>query len=160
VLIHDTLDQYTQIIEAIDTVVDDALAHKRAVTTLAEVAKTEKGLLTKLQKFSEIASNDSERYRFSLDQAIDTTKDSADASEVDIGTRAKEVEAKETQVEKEREESSARDAKAPKPDEDKTASKGDTSTKKKASLLRPGESLKKGEVLQVDTSQGDTKKQN
>src|SRR5271157_1635682 len=45
ILIHDTLDQYTQIIDAMETVVDDALAHKRTVTVLPAMAKTERELL-------------------------------------------------------------------------------------------------------------------
>jgi hypothetical protein len=92
-LIHDTLDQYTKIIEAIDTVVDDSLARKRPVTVLPHVAKMERELLAKLEKFAKLQTADADRYRFSLDQAIDTTKDSADTSEVDLTERTREVEA-------------------------------------------------------------------
>ena len=69
-LIHDTLDQYTKIIEAIDTVVDDTLARKRPVTVLPHVAKEERELLGKLEKFAQIQTADAERYRFSLDQDV------------------------------------------------------------------------------------------
>ena len=71
ILIHDTLDQYTQIIDAMNTVVDDALAHKRTVTVLPAMAKTERELLAKLQKLSEIQAADKERYQFSLEQAVE-----------------------------------------------------------------------------------------
>jgi len=142
-LIHDTLDQYTKIIEAIDTVVDDALAHKRPVTTLPQVAKQERELLGKLEKFAALQASDAERYRFSLDQAIDTTKDSADTSEVDVTERAREVEANEKRIEKEREAMSA-----PAKDDGKqaTAEKKPAAPKKKATLLKKGESLENAPV--------------
>ena len=137
-MIHDTLDQYTSIIEAIDTVVDDTLAHKRTVTILPTLAKTERDLLAKLQKLSEIKAADKERYQFSLDQAIDTTKDSADLSDVDVGERAREVDAKERQIEKDREAMAAPDRKSEKTEDEKKAA---ANPKKKPSLLKPGETL-------------------
>jgi hypothetical protein len=138
ILIHDTLDQYTNIIEAIDTVVDDALAHKRTVTALPALAKTERELITKLEKLSEIKAADKERYRFSLDQAIGTTRDSAELSDVDVNQRAHEVDAKERQIEKEREAMVAPDRKSERPEDDKKAA---ADPKKKPSLLKKGETL-------------------
>jgi flagellar biosynthesis/type III secretory pathway chaperone len=154
-LIHDTLDQYTKIIEAIDTVVDDALARKRPVTVLPHVAKEERELLAKLEKFSQVQAPDAERYRFSLDQAIDTTKDSADTSEVDLGERTREVEANEKRIEKEREAMSA-----PSKDDKQQAAaeKKPAAPKKKASLLKKGESLDSG-VVEVESDKPDKKKQ-
>jgi hypothetical protein len=138
ILIHDTLDQYTKIIEAIDTVVDDALARKRPVTVLPHVAKVEKELLAKLEKFNKLQAADADRYRFSLDQAIDTTKDSADTSEVDLTERTREVEANEKRIEKEREAMSAPEKK----DEKQVAAEKKSATpRKKATLLRKGETL-------------------
>jgi hypothetical protein len=155
-LIHDTLDQYTKIIEAIDTVVDDALARKRPVTTLPLIAKEERELLGKLAKFAEIRAPDAERYRFSLDQAIDTTKDSADTSEVDLTERTREVEANEKRIEKEREAMSAPEKKDDK--QQAAADKKPAAPKKKATLLKKGESLDSGSV-DVDSDKPDKKKQ-
>lgn len=155
-LIHDTLDQYTKIIEAIDTVVDDALAHKRPVTVLPKVAKVERELLAKLEKFSEIQAADSDRYRFSLDQAIDTTKDSADTSEVDLAERSRDVQANEKRIEKEREAMTAPEKKDPK--QQAEADKKAAAPKKKATLLKKGESLDEGAV-QVDSSKPEKKKE-
>ena len=153
-LIHNTLDQYTKIIEAIDTVVDDALARKRPVTVLPHVAKVERDLLAKLEKFDKIQTSDAERYRFSLDQAIDTTKDSADTSEVDLTERTREVEAKEKRIEKEREAMSAPEKK----DEKQAAAEKKAAVpKKKATLLKKGETLD-GEPVQVDTPKPEKKK--
>ncbi len=139
-LIHDTLDQYTKIIEAIDTVVDDALARKRPVTVLPHVAKVERELLAKLEKFATVQSADVDRYRFSLEQAIESTKDSADTSEVDLSERTRQVDANEKRIEKEREAMSVPEKK----DEKQQAAadeKKPAAPKKRATLLKKGESL-------------------
>lgn len=138
ILIHDTLDQYTKIIEAMDTVVDDALAHKRTVTVLPAMAKTERELLAKLEKLAEIQAADKERYQFSLEEAVDATRDSAELSEVDVNQRAHEVDAKERQIEKQREAMSAPDRKSEKTKDQKKAA---ANPKKQPSLLRKGETL-------------------
>lgn len=137
-LIHDNLDQYTSIIDAMDTVVDDALAHKRTVTVLPALAKTEREMLAKLEKYSQSAATDMERYRFSLDQAIDATRDSAKLSDVDVNERARDVDAKEHQIQKEREAMAVPDRKSEKPADEKQT---DAAPKKKPSLLKKGETL-------------------
>lgn len=157
ILIHDTLDQYTKIIEAIDTVVDDALARKRPVTELPKIAKAERDLLAKLEKFAQIQAADTERYRFSLDQAIDTTKDSADTSEVDLTERTREVEANEKRIEKEREAMSTPEKKDEK--QQTAAEKKAAQPKKKSSLLKKGESLDNGAItVESDTPDKPDKK--
>ncbi len=153
--IHDTLDQYTRIIEAIDTVVDDALARKRPVTVLPHIAKVERELLAKLEKFSAIPTADAERYRFSLDQAIESTRDSADTSEVDLTERTRQVEANEQRIEKERESMSAPEKK----DEKKQAAtdeKKQVAPKKRATLLKKGETVD-GQPVKSDTTKPDKK---
>jgi hypothetical protein len=156
-LIHDTLDQYTKIIEAIDTVVDDALARKRPVTVLPSVAKMERELLAKLEKFAKLETADADRYRFSLDQAIASTKDSADTSEVNLAERTREVEANEKRIEKEREAMSAPGKKDEK-EQAAAEEKKSAAPKKKATLLKKGETLD-GEPVKNDTGKPQKKDQ-
>ncbi len=88
-LIHDTLEDYTHIIEAIDTVADDALVRKAQLDVgMKEVATAEAEMLTTLQKVEDAAPKDLARYEFVLKNAIDTTSDSKELSEEDLHTRA------------------------------------------------------------------------
>src|SRR5712692_8561191 len=95
-LIHDTLEEYTHIIEAIDTVADDSLKRKVALNEgMATVAAAEKEMLATLQKIEETHPKDIARYDFALKNAIDTTSDSADLSAEDLSKRTEDAVAKE-----------------------------------------------------------------
>src|SRR5215467_6496325 len=84
-LIHDTLEDYTHIIEAIDTVADDALKRKVALDVgMQAVAEAEAAMLGTLQKIEESSPKDMPRYEFALKSAIDTTSDSRDLSLEDL----------------------------------------------------------------------------
>lgn len=135
-MIHDTLEQYTQIIEAIDTFIDDALARKKPITSLAALTSAQRAMLAKLEKFKESNPADLERYQFVLDNAIDTTRDSIEMSEVDLKTRTLEVESREAEIKREREQlmTPERKAEAQKKQEAEKAAE-----KKKPSLYRKGE---------------------
>ncbi|NWF83688.1 MAG: hypothetical protein HXY18_07655 [Bryobacteraceae bacterium] len=135
-MIHDTLEQYTQIIEAIDTFIDDALARKKPITSLAALTSAQRAMLAKLEKFKESNPADLERYQFVLDNAIDTTRDSIEMSEVDLKTRTREVESREAEIKREREQlmTPERKAEAQKKQETEKAAE-----KKKPSLYRKGE---------------------
>src|SRR5580698_10797080 len=64
-LIHDTLEDYTHIIEAIDTVADDALIHKADLELgMKDVVAAEAEMLAALKKVEESAPKDLSRYQF------------------------------------------------------------------------------------------------
>jgi len=142
VLIHDTLDDYAKIIEAIDTVADDALKRKVALDKgMVEVVDGEKALLDKLQKIQAMQPKDLARFEFSLSQAIETTKDSLELSQEDLGKRQGEVEAK---VKQEKEEREAMMAPTEKAERKQQAAKAETDAdgkprRKPPTLLRKGE---------------------
>ena len=143
-LIHDTLDEYTQIIEAIDTVTDDALKRKVAVDEgVAAVAKAEKEMLPVLQKFEESQPKDLSRYSLVLKQAIETTSDSLELAQEDLKTRSTDVDAK---AKREKEEIEAvmqpKDLEEKKADEKKAAD-AEKKGRKPPTLLRKGEEIKK-----------------
>jgi hypothetical protein len=102
VLIHDALEQYSEIIDAIDAVADDALLRKLDIKLgLSAVAKAEKEMLPILKQAQESQPKDIDRYEFALKQAIETTSDSLSLSEEDINARTKTVEAKDAKEKKE-----------------------------------------------------------
>jgi hypothetical protein len=104
ILVHDALEDYSQIIDAIDTVADDALKRKLDIKEgMADVANGEKELLESLEKIQESQPKDMARYEFALKQAIETTRDSLDLSQEDLNVRSAAVQAKEEKEKKERE---------------------------------------------------------
>jgi hypothetical protein len=139
-LIHDTIEDYTHIIEAIDTVADDALVRKAQLDVgMKEVAAAEAEMLKTLQKIEDSAPKDLARYEFALKNAIDTTSDSKELSEEDLRTRAGAVVAEEQKEKKERKSlATDEDKKAKKSPEDKPGviKAGD---RKPPTLYKPGE---------------------
>jgi hypothetical protein len=135
---HETLEEYTKIIEAIDTVSDDALKrHVDVELGVRGVAAAEKKMLAALQALDEKPAKDRPRYEFALKTALDTTRDSLDMSLEDLGQRRADVAAKDKRDRAEREA-------AMQPDELKekrAAEKKETENKRKAPTLR-----RKGEV--------------
>jgi hypothetical protein len=95
VLIHDLLEDYTKIIDALDTVADDALRRKVPIDLgMAATVESEKAMLARLQKIQKLQPSDLARYEFVLKDAIDTTSDSLELSQADLTGRATSVEAK------------------------------------------------------------------
>ncbi len=91
-LIHDLLDQYAKIIEAMDIVVDDALRRGLLVLEGLQAAMgVERALLKKLEVFAGLEAKDLSRYEFALNTAIETTRDSISSSEEDLAERGKRV---------------------------------------------------------------------
>jgi hypothetical protein len=104
ILVHDALEDYAKILDAIDTVADAAAGRKTDVKLgLTAVATVERELLPVLKKIREDRPKDMERYDFALTQAIETTSDSLDLAQQDLGKRGKDVEARQDKARKETE---------------------------------------------------------
>lgn len=137
--IHDLLEDYSHIIEASDTVADDALQRKLTIDAgVAVLSAAEKDMLARLTKIRDSQPKDLARYEFVLRDAIDTTQDSLDLNREDLKARAGEL------AERESKEKAAQSASmtpaegAPKKANDK---KADPNKRKPPTLLRPGEKL-------------------
>lgn len=138
VMIHDALDGYTKILDAIDDVADEALTKKQDVKKgLSDVERADYAILTELRKIEQSRPNDLDRYAFSLTQAIEATSDSLDASREDLAERALDVEAREAREKK------AEDAASSVKSDQKAATEQKQDNQKKApTLMRPGEKKK------------------
>ena len=143
VTIRDILGQYTQIIDAIDTVSDDALKRKLDIGLGADtVSGAEKGFLGTLQKIQKAHPQDLDMYDIALKEAIAITEDSMGLAEQDLDRRAATVLDK-AEDEKRRIEAvtspqlkKEQAVEAAKVAEPKAA---DGSTRKPPTLYRPGE---------------------
>jgi hypothetical protein len=141
-LIHDTLEDYTHIIEAIDTVADDALIHKANLELgMKEVVAAEAEMLATLEKVEDAAPKDLSRFQFVLKNAIDTTTDSKELSEEDLHTRTNDLAAHEKKEKQEKEALLGEKEKKEKEKEKKTAESTDDGKPKPKppTLYRPGE---------------------
>jgi len=137
IFIHDNLEDYSRIIEAIDSVADDALRHNHPIDKgMLLVLDAEKDFLDKLTKIQDADPKDLDRYKFVLTEAIDTTSDSHELSMEDSAKRTAELAAQDNKEKKSRE--ALMPAKEVK--DRKQASKAEDDKKKKVpSLYRPGE---------------------
>ncbi|MCX6590599.1 MAG: hypothetical protein NTZ56_03655 [Acidobacteria bacterium] len=87
-LIHEYLEEYTKIVEAIDIVADDATKRKVVIDEgIAIVLKEEKAMLAKLRAIADAPPKDIGRYQFALTQALETTEDSLDMAKQDVEAR-------------------------------------------------------------------------
>ena len=136
IILHDALEDYSKILDAIDDVTDDALLRKLEVKLgLEAVVAIEKQTLPILEKIQNSQPKDLARYEFALTQAIETTQDSLQSSQEDLGQRSKDVEAREARDKKEREELSNPADREAKQAEKKAEGK----QRKPPTLKRPGE---------------------
>ena len=140
ILIHDLLDQYTKIIEAADTVTDDALKRKVDVGVgVKALADAEKGLLARLETVRDAKPKDIGRYELVLETAIETTKDSFELAQEDLAGRGQSVIDRDAREKKERDALlSTKEQSEKKVSETKEA---ESQSKRKAPTLR-----KKGET--------------
>jgi hypothetical protein len=142
-LIHDALEDYTHIIEAIDTVADDALVRKVSLELgMKEVATAEAEMLATLEKVEDAAPKDLSRFEFVLKNAIDTTSDSKELSEEDLHKRTTDLEAQEKKEKQDKEALLGDKEKKEREKEKKTADASTDDGKPKPkppTLYKPGE---------------------
>jgi hypothetical protein len=138
ILIHDLLDDYTSILDAIDLVSDDALERKIAIDKGAKlVSGGEKEMLPILEKIRDDKPKELARYQFLLEQAIESTRDGIESASEDLGQRAAEVQARVKQEKQERESMAANPPDKLEADQKKAACQ--KPKRKKPTLLKPGE---------------------
>ncbi len=138
-LLHDTLEDYGKIIDAIDTVADDALERKLDITEgMKLVAPAEKEMAGDLQKIVDKPPKDYSRYEFVLTQALEATEDSAELSAEDMTKRSAEVQAEADRQKKALESMMPNKEAAARKADDKAAA-DDKNKRKPPSLLKPGE---------------------
>jgi cobalt-zinc-cadmium efflux system protein len=137
IFIHNAIEDYSKIIEAIDSVSDDALRHNRPIDKVSPaVVSAEKEFVAALQKIEDSQPRDLDRYKFVLEDAINTTTGSRDLALEDAKKRTGELQSED---EKEKQE---RDALMPSKEvaeRKKDADQQDQPKKKIPSLYRPGE---------------------
>lgn len=140
-LIHDLLEDYSGIIEALDTVTDDALRRKVDVAAgIALVIPGERQMLAQLKKAEAAAPSDMARFEFVLKDAIDVTQDSIELS-ADLGDRARDVSAKDQKADETRK-ASLPPEETKQQTEDKA--KQEKNTRKAPTLRRPTDPPAKG----------------
>ena len=136
--IHDLLEDYGHILEATDTVADDALHRKLSIEAgVKALTAAEKDMVVRLQKIRDAKPKDLARYEFVLTDAIETTQDSLELNEADLPSRAAAVAAKDKKEKDEiRANMTPAEVAEQKAEEKKTAPK-----RKPPTLARPGETL-------------------
>lgn len=143
ILIHDALEQYSSVIDAIDDVVDDSLKRQVDVKIgLSEVASAESEMLAVLKKIEESRPKDAARYEFVLKQAVETTADSLELAQKDVGVRAADVKAREAKEKKETESLMQPTDLAAKKAAEKKEAEAQAKQRKAPTLRRKGETPK------------------
>ena len=140
-LIHDALEEYTKIIEAIDTVADDALRRNMPIDKGIEaVEKAERSMLADLERFDEMETSDRSRYDFVLEDALEATRDSLELATEDVRDRKADVTRREAAAKKEREAMmTPEDVKASRDQAKKDAKEKEKSSGRKLPSLRRAE---------------------
>ncbi len=137
IFVHNALEDYSQIIEAIDSVSDDALRRHLPIDKgMLAVVDAEKDFLDRLTKIDNAAPKDFDRYKFVLEAAIDTTSDSRELSLEDSNKRGAALTAQDDKQKKERE---AMMPSKEVTERKKDAQSDDDKKKKVPTLYRPGE---------------------
>ena len=141
--VHQNLDEFGRILEAIDMVIDDALLRDVDLEEgLILVREQESQFLTKLEKIRDVEPEDLWRYEFVLENAIEIANDSLELAGVDPRERKREL------IDSDEAEKAAREAtmSATRREEVKDAKEAVEQVEEEAesnrpSLLKPGETL-------------------
>ena len=96
-------------------------------------------MLPVLEKIQDSQPKDLSRYDFALKQAIETTQDSLQASQEDLGQRGRAVEARDQREKKELEKLDTPTDATAKPTGNQNASSDQQPKRKPPTLMRPGE---------------------
>ena len=141
------LEDYSNIIDAIDTVSDDALKRGSDIAEgTAAVTSSEKTFLALLQKIRDRAPADMDLYEVALKEAIASTSDSMELAKSDTGTRAAQLSAADKKLKEEAEQAlAAEDSKGKPVTEAKNSADGKPDDgkprRKPPTLLKPGEKV-------------------
>lgn len=142
------LEDYTNIIDAMDTVSDDALKRGADIAVgQAAMREAENRMLTELQKIKDRNPSDIDLYSVDLTEALAATSDSLDLSKEDDAARATELEARDKKAKSEAEQVLRAEQNNGKPGDPAAANqaKGDVPPtiikpeRKPPTLYRPGE---------------------
>lgn len=140
IVIHDALDDYAQILDAIDAVIDDALVRKIDVKpSMIGLSNYESESLPLLKKIRESQPKDLAAYDFVLKTAIDATQDGIESASADLDERAKDVQHRDAEEKKAVEQMQTP---ADKAQQQKNQQQQDQpEQRKRPTLLRPGEKM-------------------
>ena len=141
--IHRSLTEYSSIIQAIDDVIDDALARNRKMDgALQGLLEAEQGFAARLAALAAEPEPDAWRYEFVLEDAIGITEDSMELLAEDLGARKRDVLAQEEDAKRRQKESMAPERRSEfEQDQREAADATRSRQQKRPSLLRPGEKL-------------------
>jgi len=148
-MVRELLEDYSQIIDAIDTVSDDALKRKVDIAAgVAAVADAEKKMVAVLQKIEDSQPHDLDMYEVALKDAIGNTTDSLDNTQQDLGRRAEVVTAKAAEEKKKVESVTTPDRVKEQKVEDAKAEMGDDGKPKRKppTLYKPGEAPQPSDI--------------
>ena len=140
-MVHEVLEDYTKIVEAIDTVADDALLRGlKPEEGIKAVVEAEKAFIATLEQVQDSGARDLERFRFVLVTAIETTQDSLEMNLEDLHERTNAVAEREKQERKDLEELMTPETVKERQDQATEKKKEETEQKRKApSLYKKGE---------------------
>ena len=139
--IHRNLEEYLKIIEAVDTVVDDALVRDVDLAKSIELITTqETGFLAALKDIEKNPAEDYFRYEFALGDAIEATSDSLDLTQGDLAERKHKIEETDAQGHKAVDDSMTPKVRQETEKAREAAHKKQTEEKRKRpTLMKPGE---------------------
>ncbi len=142
IIIHDALDDYAQILDAIDAVIDDALERKIDIKpSMNGLSNYERDALPLLKKIRDSQPKDLDRYAFVLKTAIDATTDGIEATSADLDERAKDVQHRAAEEKKAVEQMENPTGKKAQEKKDGEQPAQQQEQRKPPTLLRPGEKM-------------------